>query len=199
MIEGPSIRRVRHELKRRRLTVKRVEPLPAHRVRVVLGGDDLAGFTSPGFDDHVKLFFPDDSHGSNEAAGETWRDFTPRRFDADARELWIDSFAAQRRSWHCLGRRCERRAGAGSRRSQGSAIIEPVGIDTHLLIGDETALPAIGRRLEELPSTASAVVVAEIEAAARPGLNSSATVQAAWTVRDRESESAASASHPPPR
>ena len=29
--------------------------------RVVLGGDDLAGFDSPGADDHIKLFFPNAS------------------------------------------------------------------------------------------------------------------------------------------
>jgi NADPH-dependent ferric siderophore reductase len=34
--------------------------------------------------------------------------------------------------------------------------------DWHLLIGDETALPAIGRRLEELPSNSKAMVIVEI-------------------------------------
>jgi NADPH-dependent ferric siderophore reductase len=34
---------------------------------------------------------------------------------------------------------------------KGSAIISRTGIDLHVLIGDETGLPAISRRLEELP------------------------------------------------
>jgi NADPH-dependent ferric siderophore reductase len=37
----------------------------------------------------------------------------------------------------------------------------------HLLIGDETALPAIGRRLEELPDAARAMVVMECDDASR--------------------------------
>ncbi len=37
------------------------------------------------------------------------------------------------------------------------------GIDVHVLVGDETALPAIGRRLEELPPQARALVVLDVE------------------------------------
>ena len=44
---------------------------------------------------------------------------------------------------------------------RGSSIISSEGIDSHLLIGDETALPAIGRRLEELPPGSRALVVIE--------------------------------------
>ncbi len=46
---------------------------------------------------------------------------------------------------------------------KGSAIISLEGIDTHFFVGDETAVPAIGRRLEELPSSASAGVVIEAD------------------------------------
>src|SRR5262245_4225604 len=82
----PQIERVRHELRRRRLTVARVDHVARQMKRFVLRGEDLRGFTSQGFDDHVKLFFPD---SSGEVA---MRDFTPRRFDAQAGELWIDFF-----------------------------------------------------------------------------------------------------------
>ncbi|MGA2942422.1 MAG: siderophore-interacting protein, partial [Xanthobacteraceae bacterium] len=51
-------RRVRHEPRRRMLIVKNVEKIAAHMIRVTLTGD-LEGFTSLGFDDHVKTFFPD--------------------------------------------------------------------------------------------------------------------------------------------
>src|SRR5690242_12996354 len=74
MSAAPQVTRVVHELKRRRLTVARVEKLAPGMRRVVLRGKELAGFTSLGFDDHVKLFFFN--------AGVTeMRDFTPRRFD----------------------------------------------------------------------------------------------------------------------
>ena len=51
-------RRVRHEPRRRTLTIKQVEKIAAHMIRVTLTGD-LNDFTSLGFDDHIKLFFPD--------------------------------------------------------------------------------------------------------------------------------------------
>ncbi len=42
-------------------------------------------------------------------------------------------------------------------------MIIPTEFDWHLLIGDETALPAIGRRLEELPANTRALVIAEVD------------------------------------
>ena len=57
-IDPRAPRRVRHELRRRALTIKQVERIAAHMIRVTFTGE-LDGFTSLGFDDHVKLFFPD--------------------------------------------------------------------------------------------------------------------------------------------
>ena len=56
--------RVRHQPRRRELDVLRVEKIAAHMIRVTLGGD-LEGFTSLGFDDHVKLFFPTGKTGAD--------------------------------------------------------------------------------------------------------------------------------------
>ncbi len=68
---SPRAERVRHQPRRRELDVLRVEKIAAHMIRVTLGGD-LDGFTSLGFDDHVKLFFPT---GRNGADGEPEIDF----------------------------------------------------------------------------------------------------------------------------
>jgi NADPH-dependent ferric siderophore reductase len=46
-------------------------------------------------------------------------------------------------------------------------VISLEGIDVHVLVGDETALPAIGRRLEELPPQVRALVVLDTEEGAR--------------------------------
>ena len=54
----PESRRVRHEVRLRHLTVQHVQHLTPKMYRVALGGSELAGFTSMGFDDHVKVFFP---------------------------------------------------------------------------------------------------------------------------------------------
>ena len=50
--------RVRNDLRFRELTVLRVERVSAGFQRVVLGGEALEGFSSRGFDDHTKVFFP---------------------------------------------------------------------------------------------------------------------------------------------
>src|SRR3546814_12528631 len=44
---------------------------------------------------------------------------------------------------------------------RGSFLV-PTAFDWHLLIGDETAIPAIARRLEELPAAAKAIVIIKI-------------------------------------
>ena len=82
-----EIRRVRHELVRREANVVRTRHLSPRLLRVTLGGPELAGFTSLGFDDHVKLFFPDPAAPGGEPA---MRDFTPRRYDPQRQELDIE-------------------------------------------------------------------------------------------------------------
>ena len=51
--------KVAHTLKLRLLTVKKRRELGPDMVRITLEGSDLEGFYTPGFDDHVKLIFPD--------------------------------------------------------------------------------------------------------------------------------------------
>jgi NADPH-dependent ferric siderophore reductase len=156
-----SPRRVRHQPRRRALAVKSVDRLAAHMIRVTLTGD-LAGFVSLGFDDHVKLFFPDGTMDAAGAPNLLSRDFTPRRYDAAAGTLAIDFAlhdAGPATRWAAQARPGEALTIGGPR---GSFII-PAAYDFHLLIGDETALPAIGRRLEELPAGARAIVVAEVD------------------------------------
>lgn len=50
--------RVKNELVFRHITVKSSETISGCFKRIVLNGDELTGFTSRGFDDHIKLFFP---------------------------------------------------------------------------------------------------------------------------------------------
>ncbi|MFE8645127.1 siderophore-interacting protein [Sphingomonas sp. NCPPB 2930] len=188
--------RVRHELRFRRLTVRSVEALTPHLQRVVLEGDDLLGFVSAGFDDHVKLVFPDPSTGAVVAPtmtpeGIRWpdgqkpamRDYTPRRYDPRAGTLTIDfalheagpatRWAEQARPGDVLG--------VGGPR--GSMVV-PMAFDGYLLMGDDTALPAIARRLEELPAGVPVVVVVEVDGPAdEVALPSPAQVQVRWLHR----------------
>ncbi|HWH82691.1 MAG TPA: siderophore-interacting protein [Burkholderiaceae bacterium] len=146
------VQRVRHELKRRELDVLRVAAPSPHFRRITFGGESLADFTSASFDDHVKLIF-DTAPG----AAPVMRDYTPRRVDRAARELDID-FALHgdgpAAAWAAQAAPGQRLKIGGPR---GSFIV-PTDFDWHLLVGDDTALPAIARRLEELPPGSRAIV-----------------------------------------
>jgi NADPH-dependent ferric siderophore reductase len=175
-----AVERVRHELKRRTLDVVAVTRLAPKMVRVTLGGADLAGFTSLGYDDHVKLIFPSPDTPDQPAM----RDYTPRRFDAAKRQLDIDfvlhgegpasTWAAQAAVGQTLN--------IGGPR--GSFVV-PTDFDCYLLVGDESAWPAIGRRLEELPEHAVAFVVAEVDTRAdEQAWQSKADVSVTWVHRN---------------
>jgi NADPH-dependent ferric siderophore reductase len=154
-------RRVRHEARRRTLTIKKAEKIAAHMIRVTLIGD-LDGFTSLGFDDHVKLFFPDGTPNADGAPNMLGRDFTPRRFDRAANTLEIDFAihdAGPATRWAEQAKPGQTLALGGPR---GSFII-PSAYDWHLLIADETGLPAIARRLAELPAGTRVVVLCEVD------------------------------------
>jgi NADPH-dependent ferric siderophore reductase len=167
------VQRVRHETRRRELEVVRVDDVSPHFRSVTFAGEALAGFVSASFDDHVKLIL-----GAEGVA----RDYTPRRYDAASGELTIefalhgDGPAANFAASAAPGQR----ATIGGPR--GSFII-PTDYDWHLLVGDETALPAIARRLEELPAGTRAIVVVHVpEAADRRALTSAAALGVQWVA-----------------
>ncbi len=176
-------RRVRHEPRRRQLEVKRVERIAAHMIRVTLGGD-LEDFVSLGFDDHVKLFFPAAASAADGEPASVSRDYTPRRYDPAAATLDIEFVihdAGPATRWAEQARPGQTLNIGGPR---GSFII-PTDFDWHLLIGDETALPAIARRLGELPSGARAVVVAEVDNPAdRVAFDTAANATVTWAYRE---------------
>jgi len=168
------VQRVRHEIKRRELEVVRVEsPTPRMR-RVVLRGESLSDFISASFDDHIKLILGD-------AGGEpVRRDYTPRQFDTQRRELSIE-FALHgdgpAAAWAASAKPGDTAVVAGPR---GSLVI-PLDYDWHLLIGDETALPAIARRLEELPAGARAIVIGMTDDRAdRRDFRTAASIELQW-------------------
>ncbi|MBO1014702.1 siderophore-interacting protein [Achromobacter sp. SD115] len=170
-----NVERVRHDLKMRTLTVASVERIAGLLARVTFTGDDLQDFVSASFDDHVKLFFPADpslppalpvvtSDGikfPEDAPKPAARDYTPRRFDTARRELDIDFVLHGDGPASTWAEQAEPGQQLGIGGPRGSFVV-PKGFDWHVLIGDETALPAIARRLEELPATAQALVLIEV-------------------------------------
>ncbi|GGQ16102.1 siderophore-interacting protein [Streptosporangium pseudovulgare] len=170
MAEGRPVRRAT------RGEVVRVERLTPHMIRVVLGGDGLAGFEAGEFTDHyVKLLFPpagvsypepfDLAAVQRDLPREQWpttRTYTVRAWDPVARELTLDfvhhgdsglagPWAARVRPGdeiHFLG--------------PGGAYAPDPEAGWHLMAGDESALPAIAAALERLPATARAHVFLEV-------------------------------------
>lgn len=161
------VQRVRHELRRREVTVRRVQPLSPHCVSVTLAGDSLRDFVSDSFDDHIKLLFADAS------GQEQRRDYTPRHFDRAAGELTLE-FALHERGpasdWARQAQPGQTVAVGGPR---GSMII-PADYPWHLLAGDLSALPALRRRVEELPAGTAVTVLAQAGAEDRVAVPASA-------------------------
>ena len=190
-----DIQRVRHDLRFRTLTVAAVQDLTPSLRRVVLEGPELDGFVSLGFDDHVKI--------SPAAEGEAavlptlgpdgpifleprpaMRDYTPRAFDPTTNRLTLDfvtGHGGPATEW-AMAARPGATLGVGGPR--GSFVV-PTDYADHVLIGDETALPAIARRLEELPPQARAHAVIEVGTFAdRIALDSPARATVTWAMRD---------------
>jgi NADPH-dependent ferric siderophore reductase len=64
-------------------------------------------------------------------------------------------------------------------------MIIPDAYDWYFLAGDETALPAIGRRLEELPETARVIAVIEVaDKSEEQNLKTSAKADIIWVHRN---------------
>lgn len=162
----------------RLLQVRRSERLTPRMVRVTLGGDELAGFPGDGPDRRIRMFFPAPGQvrpavPRASTAGPVWpagearpamRTYTVRRFDPAAGELDVDFVL------HGAGPATEwaRDAGPGA----WVGVSEPGGrwepdpaADFQVVIGDETALPAVATVLDAI-GDAPAVVVVEVADAA---------------------------------
>lgn len=152
---APASESVRHPLRRRSLSVVAVERLTPHMIRITLSGPDMADFVSASPDDHIKIFLP----GADGV--EVRRDYTPRRYNRQNATLvldFVDHHAGPAAAW-------ARTASVGAQLDiggpKGSRVIAgPVA--QWLLVGDETALPAIGRRVEELPAHAAVTTVVAV-------------------------------------
>lgn len=130
---------------------------------------------SPSFHDHIKVFIPAEGTAFDTlpemgpkgpifdpAEMLEMRDYTPHQVDPLASMLQIDV------SLHACGPATAwaMRVKAGERVMIGGpcgSFVVGTGYDWHLLVGDETALPAIRRRLLEIPKDTRAVVFAEVE------------------------------------
>ncbi|MBK1882553.1 siderophore-interacting protein [Luteolibacter pohnpeiensis] len=154
-IPSQKVHRVRHELHRREVRVKCIEKISPGFMAITFAADSLKNFVSLSFDDHVKLFLPDGDGGSLR------RDYTPRRFDLLKGELTIEfgiHAHGAASDWAQSAKIGDQISIGGPR---GSMVISK-DFDWHLLVGDAAGLPAIHRRLEELPADSRVMVCLQL-------------------------------------
>ncbi len=152
-----------NELKFRTVTLIARDWLTPRYVRVRLQGEDLAGFDSPGSDDHMRLFFPAEIPDTvEELRASPSREYTPLFWGED----WLDvefavhgdqGIAAPWAATADLGSQI----GVGGPRGSAHIVGTP---GSWLLVGDETAIPAI-RRFAALIGDAPARIVIEVPGA----------------------------------
>ncbi|MGW0804449.1 siderophore-interacting protein [Nonomuraea sp. NPDC002799] len=157
--------------------VLRTERISPHMVRVVFGGDGLADFATSGLTDHyVKIVFPVEGVEYPEPFSvktcretmprEHWprlRTYTVRAWDPDAGELTMD-FVVHGDSGL---------AGPWAERAEPGDVLFLLGpgggyapdpaAGWHLLVGDESVIPAIAAALEALPEGVLAHVLVEVD------------------------------------
>lgn len=180
------------------LEVRRTERLTPHMIRVVAGGDELRSFPdTPYTDRYVKIVFPrvgvaypepfDMDSVRAQLPREQWpvtRTYTVRAFDPTAGELTIDvvqhgdsgvagPWAAAARPGDVL-----RLMGPG-----GAYAPEP-DADWHLMVGDESAFPAIAAACERVPGGVPVLAVLEVaDEAEQQELSSPGDLRVTWLHR----------------
>ncbi len=186
---GPQAHHAQLPIRIRELEVLRREQVTPKMVRIVFGGPGVEGFLSATPDEHVKLIFPDPDgvtrHPEQAEDGVTlsWprpfpptREYTIRRYDAVAGEVWMDFVVhagGLASEWAQRAEPGQRLWVAGPRPSW----VVPPEFAFQVLLADHTALPAVARWLEELPDGVDADVAVvvpdaaeEQDLAVRPGV-----------------------------
>jgi len=157
----------------RRVEVRRTDRRSPRLVRIVLGGPELEGFEIGAPASSVRLLVP--PPGSAELVMPTWtgnqfeladgsrapiRTLTPRHADPAADELTVEVVVAHAglvADWAVAAAPGDPAAVSGPGRAD-----DLLGATSYLLVGDETAIPAISQLLEALPPDASVVVHVEV-------------------------------------
>lgn len=194
-IDPRAPQRVRHDTRMRLLDVISVTDITPLMRRIRLSGD-LDGFASVGHADQIKAFFfpdgvepklaPIGERGAEFAENERpqMRDYTPRYWNTAQGWLELDFVLhgdGPASGWAAQAAVGQKLVIGGPR---GSLVI-PAAYDWYLLAGDETALPALGRRIEELPAGSKIVAFIEVEdAAEEQQFETAASLSLTYVYRD---------------
>lgn len=195
-----------HPIILRDVEVTGITDITPNMRRLTVAGDQLSAgvvngvhrpeFRSEGFDDHVKLVIPPPGNAPldigeqaefrfnwNREALSLTRDYTVRSVDKDTNSFSFDvvrheSGLASDWAFSAAIGDCLKFAGPKTC----AGISE--GIDFHLLVADETALPAVGRWLEEAPAGTRGHIIVEVPTADDiQEIPTAAEVEIDWLIR----------------
>lgn len=165
-----SLSKIRNDSVFRRAVLAERTELTDRYLRVRLAGEDLRGFTSPGADDHIRVFFPPAGQTPTSVTGlreAPSREYTPLAWDADAGVLELEFV---RHDGDGVGAMWAWQAPIGSvvgvGGPRGSTVFQGRP-DAWFLAGDETAIPAIRRFLSMAGSDATGHVLIEVSDSGR--------------------------------
>jgi len=191
VVPALRVERVRHPFASRHMQLVSREMVSPGFVRVTLGSADLSGFRSDGFDDHVKFLLPQSGQerpslpqlvdGQPHFDGERplARDYTPVRWDCDKGTMVLEFALHDHGPAAQWAEQAQMGEWVGVAGPRGSMVI-PTGYAWHWLLGDDSALPAIERRLAELPVEARVTVRLQVAEADRRPLASAAQLDLQW-------------------
>jgi len=174
--------RIQHPERRAmvRAHVVRVRPTGQHFVTVTLGGDGLADFDFLGLDQCTRLFLPREGQDSLRiptAAHNGWiaqyyliplaerphiRNYTARRFDAERQELDIEFVTHEDGGPASAWASAAEPGDEVGLFAEGYCYLPPEDADWHLLVGDESALPALLSIIEQAPADLRAEAFLEV-------------------------------------
>lgn len=137
--------------------------------RITFTGPELAGFGPPRCGSHLKLFFPEANSawtpGDETRPRPPLRTYTPRRFDPVRARLdveFVHHGEGVAGRWAAKAKPGDKLFVAGP----GGGYELPPEATEVVLVADETALPAAGSIIDELPASIPVRVLCEVEDAA---------------------------------
>lgn len=191
--EKRTPQRVRNELRFRHIQVESKTHIAGKFWRIRFSGSDLAGFTSPCFDDHIKVFFPSAKSETLALpqitdAGIVWpeglrpqaRDYTPLEFDGES-SLTLDFYIHQQgvavaSDWAAQAQVGDQLIVGGPRGS----LVVPTDYAFQLYVCDETGLPAFARRQRDARAQSLHLYAFTDEATGRDYFTDTTGVTANW-------------------
>lgn len=185
------------------LEVVRTERISPNFMRITLGGEQLAPLQKHGFDHWFRLFLPQEEGETSfdlpkrvdmlgylkylrmpESVRPPMRNYTVREHRPEQLELDIDFVVHGDEG---LATRWATRTAVGDKVAlldQGRGYDPVEGADHHLLVTDETGLPAVAGILRDLPRDAVGTAIIEVpDAADAQNLNEPSGFDVRWVVR----------------